>query len=162
MNCCSISMVYRQFCLVAEKEGFGCIRVRECNANEGVAAVETGGKRRSSASHSIIQIPHVLLRQKITPIQLDGCYFLAEKEGFEPSIPFWGIHDFQSCALGQLRDFSKSLFSLSQDILQYLWPFVKTYFWFFREKIALPFSFSSCKIKIEKDAIKQHSRGLLI
>ena len=33
-------------------------------------------------------------------------YFLAEKEGFEPSIPFWGIHDFQSCALGQLRDFS--------------------------------------------------------
>ena len=34
--------------------------------------------------------------------------FLAEKEGFEPSIPFWGIHDFQSCALGQLRDFSMS------------------------------------------------------
>ena len=32
---------------------------------------------------------------------------MAEKEGFEPSIPFWGIHDFQSCALGQLRDFSK-------------------------------------------------------
>ena len=31
---------------------------------------------------------------------------MAEKEGFEPSIPFWGIHDFQSCALGQLRDFS--------------------------------------------------------
>ena len=24
---------------------------------------------------------------------------LAEKEGFEPSIPLWGIHDFQSCAL---------------------------------------------------------------
>ncbi len=33
---------------------------------------------------------------------------MAEKEGFEPSIPFWGIHDFQSCALGQLRDFSMS------------------------------------------------------
>ena len=33
-------------------------------------------------------------------------YLMAEKEGFEPSIPFWGIHDFQSCALGQLRDFS--------------------------------------------------------
>ena len=27
--------------------------------------------------------------------------FVAEKEGFEPSIPFWGIHDFQSCALGR-------------------------------------------------------------
>ena len=37
---------------------------------------------------------------------------MAEKEGFEPSIPFWGIHDFQSCALGQLRDFSKSLTSV--------------------------------------------------
>ena len=36
-----------------------------------------------------------------------GALFMAEKEGFEPSIPFWGIHDFQSCALGQLRDFSK-------------------------------------------------------
>ena len=36
-------------------------------------------------------------------------FFLAEKEGFEPSIPFWGIHDFQSCALGQLRDFSMRL-----------------------------------------------------
>ena len=35
---------------------------------------------------------------------------MAEKEGFEPSIPFWGIHDFQSCALGQLRDFSMKLF----------------------------------------------------
>ena len=36
------------------------------------------------------------------------CPVMAEKEGFEPSIPFWGIHDFQSCALGQLRDFSMS------------------------------------------------------
>ena len=27
--------------------------------------------------------------------------FLAEKEGFEPSRPFWGLHDFQSCALGR-------------------------------------------------------------
>ena len=53
-------------------------------------------------------------RYKITVILLyqnDG-YSLAEKEGFEPSIPFWGIHDFQSCALGQLRDFSK--FAASQ------------------------------------------------
>ena len=36
-------------------------------------------------------------------------FLMAEKEGFEPSIPFWGIHDFQSCALGQLRDFSVSV-----------------------------------------------------
>ena len=31
---------------------------------------------------------------------------MAEKKGFEPLIPLWGIHDFQSCALDQLRDFS--------------------------------------------------------
>ena len=37
---------------------------------------------------------------------------MAEKEGFEPSIPFWGIHDFQSCALGQLRDFSITVLSV--------------------------------------------------
>lgn len=28
-------------------------------------------------------------------------FYLAEKEGFEPSRPFWGLHDFQSCALDQ-------------------------------------------------------------
>ena len=28
---------------------------------------------------------------------------MAEKEGFEPSKPFWGLHDFQSCALDQAR-----------------------------------------------------------
>ena len=46
-----------------------------------------------------------LLRKKEPTADAIGS-FLAEKEGFEPSIPFWGIHDFQSCALGQLRDFS--------------------------------------------------------
>lgn len=30
-----------------------------------------------------------------------ACDDMAEKEGFEPSIPLWGIHDFQSCALGR-------------------------------------------------------------
>ena len=44
-----------------------------------------------------------------------GVVFMAEKEGFEPSIPFWGIHDFQSCALGQLRDFSKSCNQLAYN-----------------------------------------------
>ena len=57
---------------------------------------------------------------------------MAEKEGFEPSIPFWGIHDFQSCALGQLRDFSiKRFLAVSLDILQYLGRFVKCFFSFF-------------------------------
>ena len=50
-----------------------------------------------------------LTTYKNNPILLGGVIFMAEKEGFEPSIPFWGIHDFQSCALGQLRDFSMRL-----------------------------------------------------
>ena len=33
-------------------------------------------------------------------------FLVAEKEGFEPSRPFRGLHDFQSCALDQLGDFS--------------------------------------------------------
>ena len=57
---------------------------------------------------------------------------MAEKEGFEPSIPFWGIHDFQSCALGQLRDFSISCAAtISLFILHYLFSFVKREFQFF-------------------------------
>ena len=60
---------------------------------------------------------------------------MAEKEGFEPSIPFWGIHDFQSCALGQLRDFSMRLLascclSNSLVIIQQDAPFVNRIFYF--------------------------------
>ena len=61
---------------------------------------------------------------------------MAEKEGFEPSIPFWGIHDFQSCALGQLRDFSMRLLAScrltdSFDMILQVRPFVKLFFLFF-------------------------------
>ena len=59
---------------------------------------------------------------------------MAEKEGFEPSIPFWGIHDFQSCALGQLRDFSiVSAFAVSLSILLHFPLFVKYQIAIFRE-----------------------------
>ena len=40
------------------------------------------------------QIP--LPGYKKEPHQMVWFFFMAEKEGFEPSIPFWGIHDFQS------------------------------------------------------------------
>ena len=60
---------------------------------------------------------------------------MAEKEGFEPSIPFWGIHDFQSCALGQLRDFSKCAVRSSPLIILHLRPFVKYYFSNFNKKL---------------------------
>ena len=83
--------------------------------------VSTGHFLTFAALRPAFQIrPH---QQKINPIRMDGVYFLAEKEGFEPSIPFWGIHDFQSCALGQLRDFSMSAVSLL--ILLHLLRFVK-------------------------------------
>ena len=72
--------------------------------------------------------PH---QQKRTPIRMDGCSFLAEKEGFEPSKPFWGLHDFQSCALGQLRDFSIPFLSSSVAtdwvIIQHSSLFVNTF-----------------------------------
>ena len=65
--------------------------------------------RRQSTVHRtvefIFQIPPARYIKK-NHIHKDVVFFMAEKEGFEPSIPFWGIHDFQSCALGQLRDFS--------------------------------------------------------
>ena len=35
-----------------------------------------------------------------------GDFFLAEKERFELSNRLWRLHDFQSCALDQLGDFS--------------------------------------------------------
>ena len=37
-------------------------------------------------------------KQKPTHFR-ESVFQVAEKEGFEPSIPLWGIHDFQSCAL---------------------------------------------------------------
>ena len=89
--------------------------------------------RRQSTVHRTVetyfQIPP--FRQiKKDHILKDVVFFMAEKEGFEPSIPFWGIHDFQSCALGQLRDFSRypATFAASLSILLYLAAFVKTYF----------------------------------
>ena len=64
-------------------------------------------------------------------------FLMAEKEGFEPSIPFWGIHDFQSCALGQLRDFSIPFLSSSVatdwDIILHTSLFVNSYFKFFQK-----------------------------
>ena len=35
---------------------------------------------------------------------------LAERVGFEPTIPFGGIHDFQSCSLGHLGHLSSMIF----------------------------------------------------
>ena len=68
---------------------------------------------------------------------------MAEKEGFEPSIPFWGIHDFQSCALGQLRDFSMSCRPLADLHIIHDSPgFVKYFFPDFKPKLCTKLSYT--------------------
>ena len=46
-----------------------------------------------------------IIRENPVTVAATG-FLMAEKEGFEPSRPFRGLHDFQSCALDQLGDFS--------------------------------------------------------
>ena len=75
-------------------------------------------------------------RYKKDPHRMVRVFFMAEKEGFEPSKPFWGLHDFQSCALGQLRDFSIPFLSSSVTtdwfIIQHSSQIVNRYFKFFQ------------------------------
>ena len=74
--------------------------------------VLTPSSRRQASVHRTLALngsnPSFSFSSKKSPHLKGEGISLAEKEGFEPSIPFWGIHDFQSCALGQLRDFSIS------------------------------------------------------
>ena len=57
------------------------------------------GKLMGSGDKFIGAVPGVEGKRKVPKKDLQD--FLAEKEGFEPSRPFWGLHDFQSCALGR-------------------------------------------------------------
>ena len=65
--------------------------------------------------------PH---QQKRTPIRMDGCSFLAEKEGFEPSKPFWGLHDFQK-QMDEYRRILMVLIAYSPYFIVYLHIFTK-------------------------------------
>ena len=107
----------------AEKEGFGTLW-SECR-QAGIRQVSTGHL------HLIVQIPLSAIKKTLT--RRVKVFFMAGKEGFEPSIPFWGIHDFQSCALGQLRDFSMRVarFLLSQTA----WVLYYSFF-----HLSIPFS----------------------
>ena len=60
-------------------------------------------------------------------------FSLAEKERFELSNRFWRLHDFQSCALDQLGDFSKYSVVAHRDsyIIPQASAFVNTFFYFF-------------------------------
>ena len=53
-------------------------------------------------------------QKKSTPVWV--WIFLADREGFEPSNPLWGLHDFQSCALDQLSHLSTLLGRTDNDI----------------------------------------------
>ena len=88
-----------------------------------------------------------LKRIDLTPVfsRIPG-FLMAEKEGFEPSIPFWGIHDFQSCALGQLRDFSmRCRLTADLHIIHEPCKKVKHYFSFFGQFL---FQYLDCSQKI--------------
>ena len=54
--------------------------------------------RHRSVVFKLVQIPELNRKTKPHPFGW-GFVFLAEQEGFEPSVPFWGTHDFQSCPL---------------------------------------------------------------
>ena len=88
-----------------------------------------------------------LKRIDLTPVSLRIPGFsMAEKEGFEPSIPFWGIHDFQSCALGQLRDFSmRCRLTADSHIIHEPSKKVKHYFSFFGQFL---FQYLACSQKV--------------
>ena len=53
--------------------------------------------------------------------------FVAEKKGFEPLIPLWGIHDFQSCALDQATRLLHALFGLLSFQIVSLHIIIKIY-----------------------------------
>ena len=74
------------------------------SAASGTSCADVPTRSRRAAAEPLgddmrVRIPRRILIKKKTAILADDCFFLAEKEGFEPSIPLWGIHDFQSCAL---------------------------------------------------------------
>ena len=82
-----------------------------------------------------------------------GWLSLAEKERFELSNRFWRLHDFQSCALDQLRDFSVFvrlliLFHCDSNIIPQNLYFVNTFlknfylFYLIFEKLWFLFSFT--------------------
>ena len=108
-----------------------------------------GGKRCK-------QIP---LSKKRSDRKSDRILFLAEKEGFEPSIPFWGIHDFQSCALGQLRDFSMSA-QASLSILHHPSSFVKSKLFFFQHFLEAPENGGFQKIILQTGFRKARCKSL--
>ena len=85
---------------MAEKEGFVCILPLAKLLLTPVFALVSATVHRTV----VFKLFKSLINKKTTTKLV--VVFMAEKEGFEPSKPFWGLHDFQSCALGQLRDFS--------------------------------------------------------
>ena len=76
---------------------------------------ETVRRRRAPALYIFMGFPfrkHIGSTRKSPKNHSSSGFFLAEREGFEPSVPLWGTHDFQSCALDQLSHLSAALFYL--------------------------------------------------
>ena len=78
-------------------------------------SLPNGQKPRRTAE--IRALPEICHRKRNTTRK--GGVSLAEKKGFEPLRPFRGLHDFQSCALDQLGDFSITIFNFVTDRQRY-------------------------------------------
>lgn len=83
---------------------------------------------------------------------------MAEKEGFEPSKPFCGLHDFQSCALDRTR---RLLHSQDWCIIKHRTTFVKYYFDGQKKRISGGFYETAALLSINCDnAVLPHDQLL--
>ena len=82
-----------------------------------------------------------LLREEIkNALPAGNASFMAERKGFEPLIPFWGIHDFQSCALDQLGHLSTDCYIIADGFLNVNTFFQFLIYFFTKIKIAHDYS----------------------
>ena len=74
------------------------------------------------------------LREEIkNALPVGKASFMAERNGFEPLIQFWGIHDLQSCALDQLGHLSTDFYIIAErfSIVKCFFRFFCTFFCIF-------------------------------
>ena len=63
-------------------------------------------KEKMEEGAELVPFTTLVVKENLFIARRSALLFLAERWGFEPQIPFWGIHDFQSCSFGQLGHLS--------------------------------------------------------
>ena len=115
--------------ICVERRGWDSFTFSAAPKTEDRPVCELAVQQSTGLLDFMVRIPSIP-RKKQTPSGV--CYFLAERKGFEPLIRSPRIHDFQSCAFGQLSHLSTVgclpvLVTNSFNIIQEWTPFVK---WF--------------------------------